>query len=150
GDGILYVAHRRGYLTGAYGARAFTLADASKPFDKSTVKDIEAGVKTQFRVADMPMRLIADAYYMKVNNLQILLPKIDPVTAQLVNVPENQGGIQAHGVEVEYTVIPVEGFELNAAFAWNHQKYSDDYPAALIAVTGANPPCTNETFPVNC
>ncbi|MGE0388276.1 MAG: TonB-dependent receptor [Gammaproteobacteria bacterium] len=126
---MAYVAHRRGYRTGAFAARA-TGFDEVGPWDKEIALDMEIGVKSEFEVGSMPVRFNADFYKVWWDNLQVTIPRTAQrgATILLVNTAETQGSINLHGVEIEANALPLENLSVDFTFAWNYAEWGDDFP----------------------
>ena len=120
-DVLLYAKVSRGYKQGGFTERALNpLYQAVKP---EFVTSYEGGVKSQFRLAGMPIRLNADYYFTDYSDLQKTGGAIymGRPTAASYNV----GRAHIQGVEIESTIIPFRGFELSASYSYLDAKYID-------------------------
>ena len=122
-DHLLYLAHRHGYRTGGYGARASTQAGLARTFNPETVDDIELGFKGDWRPGNMFLRTNVAGYYAKYRDIQRLLT--DVTTIPNTTVTANAGGARIWGIEVEALLRPVPSIELSANYAYTNAKYQD-------------------------
>ena len=131
---LVYIATRKGYVPGglnntnAAGAPNFKLQ-----FDSETIKDVEAGFKWDFHLADTRGRFNMAAYRANYSNIQ------RPFTAFINNVSTsyiaNVASARLRGVEVELTVLPTNDLTLGLSYSHADNKYkswtgTDPYNAA--------------------
>lgn len=121
-DHLLYVAHRHGYRTGGYGARAATEAGLRRTFRPETVDDYELGFKADWRPGGTFLRTNIAAYYADYKDIQRLLT--DVTTIPQTTVTANAGKARIWGIEVETLFRPVQELELSANYAYTNAKYT--------------------------
>ena len=121
-DKLLYLAHRHGYRTGGFGARASTEAGLRRTFSPETVDDIELGVKADWRIGDMFLRTNLAAYYAKYNDIQRLLT--DPAAVPPTTVTTNAGKARIWGIEADILFRPIQMLELTANYAYTNAKFT--------------------------
>ena len=121
-DKLIYLAHRHGYRTGGFGARASTEAGLRRTFSPETVDDIELGVKADWRMGDMFLRTNFAGYYAKYNDIQRLLT--DPAAVPPTTVTTNAGKARIWGVEADILFRPVPMLELTANYAYTNAKFT--------------------------
>jgi iron complex outermembrane receptor protein len=126
---MVYLAHRQGYRAGFLSARATSFEGMVN--QDETVRDLELGVKSDFRVADMPVRLNAATYYSWYSNIAVSVPRIDPATGLPVNQAENSGAARFYGAEATLDVRPTEALTLGATLGLNRGIY-DAFPAQTV------------------
>jgi iron complex outermembrane receptor protein len=126
-DKLVYLAHRHGYRTGGFGARAGTEAGLRRTFKPETVDDIELGVKADWRMGDMFLRTNFAGYYAKYNDIQRLLT--DPAAVPPTTVTTNAGKARIWGIEADILFRPVPMLELTANYAYTNAKFTSfTYP----------------------
>jgi len=133
---MVYAAHRQGYRAGFLSARATSYENMTN--QNEIVRDLELGVKSDFRVADMPVRFNAATYYSWYSNIAVSVPKIDPATGLAINAAENSGAARLYGGEASLDVRPIEGLTLNATVGLNYGEF-DSYPSQTINDPLGNP-----------
>lgn len=122
-DKLVYLAHRHGYRTGGFGARAGTEAGLRRTFEPETVDDIELGVKADWRIGDMFLRTNFAGYYAKYNDIQRLLT--DPAAVPPTTVTTNAGKARIWGIEADILFRPVPMLELTANYAYTNAKFTE-------------------------
>nr|WP_047166246.1 TonB-dependent receptor [Sphingomonas sp. Y57] len=121
-DKLVYVAHRHGYRTGGFGARASTEAGLRRTFRPETVDDVEVGVKADWRMGDAFLRTNLAGYYAKYKDIQRLLT--DPVAVPPTTVTTNAGRARIYGIEADILFRPVKMIELTANYAYTNAKFT--------------------------
>ena len=116
-DVLLYVAHRHGYRSGGIQSRASSEA-ASVPFDPEKVNDIELGIKSSVDLGGMKLRFNADVYQAWYKGLQRQISFVSPVSGTLVSGLLNAATSRVRGIELESTLVPVEGLELSGSMGY--------------------------------
>lgn len=136
-DIMAYASATRAYVPG--GVNAISPPPGSnlpgyKPvYDAATVNTQEIGLKTQFYLGDVAVRLNTAAYNTDYKNIaQTLLGLVDGVSYRYL---ANIAAIQLRGVEVAGTVVFDPSFSVNFGYSYNHAKYKtwtgvDPYNAA--------------------
>ena len=122
-DHLLYVAHRHGYRTGGYGARASTQAGLARTFNPETVDDVELGFKGDWHLGTGLLRTNVAAYYAKYKDIQRLLT--DVTTIPNTTVTANAGGARIWGIELETLLRPIRSLEFTGNAAYTNAKYQD-------------------------
>lgn len=121
-DRMVYVAHRHGYRTGGFGARAATQQGLSKTFRPEVVDDVELGLKADWHPGgDMLLRTNIAAYYANYKDLQRLIT--DPTTLPLTTTAQNAGKARIKGLELDILFRPIPQIELTANYAYTDAKY---------------------------
>ncbi|MFV0643790.1 MAG: TonB-dependent receptor, partial [Sphingomonadaceae bacterium] len=110
-DLLLYVAHRHGYRTGGYGARASTQAGLSRTYRPEIVDDAEIGMKAEWHMGDVFMRTNLAAFYVKYKDIQRQIQ--DDTTLPVTTVVYNAQKARVKGFELEAMIRPVQWFELS-------------------------------------
>jgi len=120
---LVYLAHRRGYRTGGFGARASTEAALSETYDAETVTDVEFGSKNDFYLGDALLRLNVALYYSDYKDIQRLLT--DPTTLPVQTVPVNAGKATIKGGEMDFSFLPTERLEFSGFFSYTDAGYDE-------------------------
>ncbi len=142
GRTLLYVTHRRGYRAGGLNPQAL---DFGVKYDPEFVTDFEAGLKTDLDLGSMRGRFNAAVYASKLKGAQVSqsFSALNPLNNQiaLINLIVNAASATIKGAELEFTLVPTEGLELSAAYAYTDAKYSSfvDFSTGL--------PVTGRPFP---
>ena len=124
---LVYVAARKGYKAGGFN---FAATDpAFIEYQPETVQDVELGLKSDFKLGDMPVRFNLAAYQGKYDNFQAQTIAISPSglpEAIVVNQDPFSGTknkATLTGGEAELTLIPVRGLALSAFYGIAQGKY---------------------------
>ncbi len=115
-----YASYGQGFKSGGYQYTPLTAAQAALVFQPEEIDAYEAGVKAIFM--DGSVRANAAVYRYDYANLQVsrvvLLP--DGSTPSLIT---NAGKSRIEGAELDVTLRPTDGFEVNLAYAYTDAKY---------------------------
>jgi iron complex outermembrane recepter protein len=122
-DTLIYAAHRRGYRTGGFGARAATEAGLRTTFEPETVSDIEVGLKRDWRFGDAFLRTNLAVYTGKYKNIQRLLT--NPTTIPVTTVAVNAAEATISGAEFEFLFKPVQFFELSGFYSYTNAGFDE-------------------------
>lgn len=128
-DLLLYVTTRKGYRAGGFNA----LADEGltyQPFNPEINRDIEVGIKSDFTLWDVPLRVDLAAFHMVYEDIQRGIIIINQVNNVPTLVTRNAAEATIHGGEFEMIVLPHPDLYLHLGFAFVDGKY-DDYFADL-------------------
>ncbi|MDB5425536.1 MAG: TonB-dependent receptor plug [Phenylobacterium sp.] len=140
---LLYVATRKGYKAGGFNS---TASDPTLTvFQPEVVKDVEAGLKSDWKVGEVPVRLNAALFRAKYTNIQSSIAITDPVTGALSQLILNTapgGGAPNKatfkGYEVELTVIPTTWLQLTAFYSKVEAAYTQFTRPASTASPAIN------------
>jgi len=115
-DVMTYIAHRRGYCSGGFNARASNRLQRV-PFDSETIEDIEVGLKSKLDLGALPVRFNVAAFRSKNKGFQANATIFEGgvVTTNIINA----GSATIKGGEAELSLGPIAGLEvaLNGAIA---------------------------------
>ena len=121
-DVLMYLAHRKGYRSGGFGARATTQAGLERTFSPEVVKDIEFGTKADWHFDNgMSARTNLAIYKSKYSDIQRLLQ--DPTAIPITTVAVNAGKAEIDGAELELTFLPIQSLELSGFYSYTHAKF---------------------------
>lgn len=123
GDGkLVYVAHRHGYRTGGFGARAVTEAGLRRSFKPEIVDDVEVGAKADWRFDNGAfLRTNLAVYYSDYQDIQRLLQ--DNTVIPVTTVTANAESARIQGAEFEFLFRPVSSFELSGFWSYTDAKF---------------------------
>ena len=129
----LYAKWDTGYKAGGANSRSLTY----RPFDPETVSMYEVGAKTEFW--DHKARLNVAAYYGELKDVQ--------VDFSVIIIGNNRGTLettnaatgQTRGVDVDFTVNPMRGLTLSAAYAYTKLSLSQAFNPFTNAMSAVYP-----------
>jgi iron complex outermembrane receptor protein len=131
---LVYVTARRGYRSGGVNTQAFSAAQLI--FNDEKVEDEEIGVKSDWDIAGMHARTNVAAYHTDYSGVQASETTSSIVNGlqETVNLIGNFGTASINGVEFDGTLIPFDGFELTANWAYTSAKFD----SFIQVATGEN------------
>lgn len=136
-DVLLYVAHRHGYRTGGFGARASTQAGLSRTFEPETVDDIEVGLKADWHIGDTFLRTNLALYQADYQDIQRLLS--DPAVLPVTTVTTNAGQAEISGAEFDFLFRPTSWMEFSGFYAYTNAEFTEfRAPCAPTPCLGAD------------
>jgi iron complex outermembrane receptor protein len=115
-DTLFYIAHRHGYRTGGFAARAATEAGLRRYFTPEIVDDIEFGAKRDWRWNGMFLRTNLALYKSKYKDIQRQLT--DPNTIPVTTVAVNAASAEVSGAEFEFLFRPNSIIELSGFYSY--------------------------------
>lgn len=150
-----YITRRKGYREGGINAPAFNTSASQvlapyQTYEPETLKDIEIGLKSDFTVAQVPVRFNIAAYRGKYDNVVTnfntsqVVPSSDAGAPQSSAVAINTGKRTLSGFESELIVELFEGFTISNSTAYTHQKIDE---SALPPLAGLQPPSLDPASP---
>jgi iron complex outermembrane receptor protein len=136
-DSLIYLAHRHGYRTGGFGARAATEAGLRRTFRPEIVDDIEGGLKVDWDLGgEAFLRTNIAVYYSAYEDIQRLLT--DPTTIPITTVTVNAQKAHVKGGEFEFVFRPNQLIEFSGF--WSHTEAAfDEFIAPGNINLSANP-----------
>ncbi len=117
-DLLLYATGRRGYNPGGF--NLYAAAGQSRKYQPETVVDIEAGVKANWSLWDMPGRIAFDGFHDRYNNIQ---RAVALVTTGINTNTENAALATLEGFEFEGKINPIDSVELSGIYAYSNSRY---------------------------
>ncbi len=133
-EAMVYGSVSTGYKSGGFTGSASTAQRATTPFDQEKATNFEVGLKSQF--FDNRVRLNLAGFYTNYNNLQVTR-FFQPENAGFGQfITENAGKAHLKGIEVEYTVLLTEDFEVGGTYAYLDAKYVNFTGTPSINGTG--------------
>ncbi len=121
---LLYAATRRGYVAGSFNAIPPPNQPALNSYAPEIVKDVEVGLKSDWRVAGIPVRAniaVFDSWY---TDIQVSQTIIDPATGRVSVVVENRdpatgqsNKAKINGFEAEGSAMPLPWLTLSGFYS---------------------------------
>lgn len=137
---MIYGKISKGYKAGGFNTLA--VRPEARIFRPEELTSYELGFKSDWRIADMPVRLNATYYYSDYKNIQRPTGDYNPATgAAGVRILEAVASIQ--GVELEASVRPLPGFEIGGNFSHtdaDYKKFEQTVFAPTVACGGLSLP----------
>lgn len=134
-DILAYVTTRSAFKAG--GINSELPADSPyASFAPEKLKDVELGLKADFRIQDMSARANLDVYRGDYTNIQ----RTTPVESDgiLVNLTNNAAKGLIEGLEWEGVLLPIPSVELSTLYAYTESKYTEVTTAqAALLLQGA-------------
>lgn len=129
---LLYAKVSRGYKAGGF--NAFAVNQIYAQFGPEYVTDWEAGFKSDFKVADRPVRLNVNGFNMDYSNIQRGLADFNPSTGSSGAKTLSQASARIRGVELEAMFKPVDLLEIGGNYSYIDAKYkSFTFEAPAVA-----------------
>ena len=152
---MAYIAHRRSYRAGGTNPLAAPVLLANPPipdaislfaYQPETIRDVEIGVKSDFRVGGWSFRTNLAAYQQWLDDAQ--LNQTFAVGTLTVSALVNAASAKIKGAEAEVTIAPSRTFNVLLAYAYTDAKYGDflDY-SRRDPLTNAPTPQGGRIFP---
>lgn len=129
---MIYVAHRQSYRAGGTNPLAAPVLNANPPipdalslfrYQPEILRDVEVGLKSDFRVGDWSIRTNVAGYYQWLDDAQ--LNQTFAVGTQTVSALVNAASARIKGVEAELTVAPTSALSLMLAYAYTDAQYGE-------------------------
>ena len=127
---LTYASFSTGFRSGGVATRPFR-AEQVVPFGPESVKAYEAGVKAD--LFDRVLRLNADAYLTKYNNIQIIITSGTGIFAAPASIQVNAGKADIKGIELEGEVHPFRGFSIDGSFSYLDFEYKQLSASAIAS-----------------
>lgn len=129
-DIMAYVTYSEGFRSGGFNGRPTSTLEIG-PYNPEKLRSMEVGAKTE--LFDNRLRLNADVYYNKYNNMQVqITTAAGPI---VVNRTENAAKARIWGVEAEATGIVTDWLALDASLGLTDAHY-ENYISGGVDLTG--------------
>lgn len=115
---LTYFTIARGFKSGGFNGRA-TSPQQFGIFEEETVLTYEVGGKAD--LFDNRLRLNLAAFLSNYNDFQASVPI--GTGADTFSAVINADGLDQHGVELEFTALPIDGLTITGNFAWLDSEY---------------------------
>jgi iron complex outermembrane receptor protein len=131
-DLLLYVATRKGYKAGGFNFAASNPLFVS--YAPEELKDVEGGLKADWRLGSMPVRTNIAIYRGDYENIQADFEDFSGPIPQLLIINRNPvtgapNKATMTGAEVELTVIPTPGLTVTGYYGYAQGKYDQFFAA---------------------
>jgi len=126
-DTLLYLASRRGYKEGGFNPPqfGFILPDYTPEY----VTDLELGIKSDWKIAGVPLRTNADVWYQNYTNIQLGANVPEPITPQnpggYIFYTINAGKARFYGAEFETQAILTRNLQVGVNFDFMRRDYTE-------------------------
>ena len=141
-----YATYTRGYKGIGYNMEAATDFANQTDLKPEHVNAYEAGLKG--RTADGVFSFALAVFRADYTNLQVQANRSDPITGVVSFIPTNAGKSRTQGVELETTLRPVSGLDIQASVAYTDSTVSINGLNCPLEFQAAAPTLTGN-FPVN-
>ena len=121
-DTMYYATLSKGYKSGGFSP--LINLPSKFAFDPEYVRNLEFGVKSDWSLANMPVRTNAALFHDKYQQQQLQISQI--VNNVFANFTDNVGQSTIYGGELEFTLLPTERVEISGFLAYLKAKY-DEY-----------------------
>ncbi|MET0657762.1 MAG: TonB-dependent receptor [Steroidobacteraceae bacterium] len=131
---LLYLTSRRGYRAG--GSNLTTVNGNVVNFDPEYVTDVEVGIKSDWRIADSPIRTNVAIYRQKYSDMQV--NQLVPGDTVITSITSNAATSKVWGAELEAIVQLTDDLQLNASFDYldlDYTKLDEGVDAAQLEAT---------------
>ncbi len=133
-EAMVYGSISTGYKSGGFTGSASTGERASTPFDSEKATNFEVGLKSQFW--DNRARVNIAAFFTDYKNLQVTRFFQPEGSGFGQFITENAGEAELKGVEVEYTILLTEEFEVGGSYAYLDAEYTEFTGTPSVTGTG--------------
>lgn len=136
-DTLLYVAHRLGYKPGGINFAIQNENDPFRTYKPETIRDLELGVKSQWRVGDLTGTTnlaMFQQWYSDIQQSSVIPGTVDSIIS-------NDAKARIRGLEFEASVVPTSWFRLTGAFSYIDYKYVEWIENAVCARQFWRPQC---------
>jgi iron complex outermembrane receptor protein len=139
-DVLLYGKVSRGYKSGGVNLQAVFIN--TRTFEPETVTSYEGGVKSDFRLGDVPVRLNLSGYVLDYNDIQRAGGDFNPTTGAGGAVIRNADA-RIKGIEAELSIRPARWLEIGGNFSHtdaDYKRYEYVTPTGQAACNGVVAP----------
>jgi iron complex outermembrane receptor protein len=123
---LVYLAHRKGYKSGGYSLRIH--ARPKFAYAPEFATDYEAGIKSDWKLWDMPVRTNLAVYRTKLTDMQVQVSNAN--TTPVSTYTDNVGKGRVSGYEFEFSLLPTERWEVSGFVSYTNPKV-EEYKAPI-------------------
>ena len=134
-----YLALRDAYKSGGVNG-GLPAGSPFATFAPEELQDVEVGLKSEFKLAEMPIRLNMDYYHGDYSNIQRTTPQV--VSGVVLNVNESAAKAVIQGFELTGVIAPIRGLTLTTAYSYIDSEYTKVTTAAAGILAGSAFPYT--------
>jgi iron complex outermembrane receptor protein len=137
-DTLFYVAHRQGYRSGGFNIRGTTPSSVG-PFKPEVTKDVELGIKRDWRLWDgASARTNIAVYQTRYSNIQRSVAFVNE-RGVIVGSIVNAADAKINGFEINGAITPTRGLEISGFWGYVDGKY-EDFQAIIAGVPVTSSP----------
>jgi iron complex outermembrane receptor protein len=118
---MLFGFWQRAYKSGGFGNNAGTLSVFETPFDDEQVDNYEFGVRSD--LFDDRLRLNANVFFAEYKDLQRGVIRAANTSTGQETFVDNAAGADSFGVEVSFSLVPAEGFNISGNIGYLDIEY---------------------------
>ena len=119
---LVYIAHRRGYRSGGFNLRARTPQEFT-PFSPEIVKDVELGLKADWRIGGTSLRTNFALYRQKYDDIQRVQAVV--INGVLVTTIVNAAKATVKGFEADATWLLGDNVEVRGFYSYSDPVYDN-------------------------
>lgn len=134
-DVMIFGKVSRGYKAGGF--NQYAVFEQTRTFEPETVTSYEAGIKSDFSVADVPVRLNVSGYTLDYKGIQRASGDYNPTTGASGARTQNADA-RISGIEVEGSIRPAPGLEIGGNFGYTDAKYKKYEFQTITGAIGCN------------
>ncbi len=120
-DIMLFGFWQRAFKSGGFVNNAGTLPVFSSPYDQEQVDNYEFGVRSEW--FDGRLQLNANVFYAEYEDLQRGVIRAAPTSTGQETFTDNAAGAESRGVELTFSAVPTEGFNVFGNVGWLDIEY---------------------------
>lgn len=140
-DGVhAYITARDAYKSGGVNGPV-PVGSEYRIFPPERLSDIEIGLKSQFSLGNVDVRMNVAAYRGIYSNIQRTTVEsvATPGGPVLLNVTRSAAKGKIEGVELNTTIVPVRGFSVNGSYSYINARYTEVTDASAGAILNGAP-----------
>jgi len=133
---MVYGSVSTGYRSGGFNLRAASPLEM-QPFDEENVTNFELGLKSDWELGDARIRSNLAIYHQDYDDIQRTTAIPDTTgSATIIAVTSNAAEATIEGLDLELTVVPVEGLNISFNYAYVDTEYDDYLDTTTIGLIG--------------
>ncbi len=136
-DALAYASISTGFKSGGFTGSASTAERATTPFDSEKATSLEVGLKSQWW--DNRLRLNVSAFYTDYEDLQVTRFFLPAGGTFGEFITENAATATIDGIELEFTLLPLEQMEIGGSFAYLSTEFDEFNPTTANDDGAGNP-----------
>lgn len=134
-DIMLFGKVSRGYKAGGF--NQYAVFTSTRTFEPEVVTSYEAGIKSDFRLGNVPLRLNLSGYTLDYKGIQRASGDYNPATGASGARTQNADA-RISGIELEGFIRPFKGFEIGGNFSYTDAKYKKYQFQTITGAIGCN------------
>lgn len=134
-NAMLYAKVSHGYKSGGF--NTFAVKESSRQFAPEKLTSYELGIKSDWKLGDIPLRLNATYYYSNYKNIQRPAADFNPVTGR-AGAQILAASAKIQGLEFEGTIKPFDWLEVGGNMSYTDPKYKSFTQVAPFGAVACN------------